>query len=128
VILVDTTVWIDFLAGREPVMALRKLLAEDEVACHPAVRGEIALGSIANRREVLRLLARLPQAPAVADAEVLQLVEARKLHATGIGWVDAHLLASTIAGGLGLWTRDRSLHRVATRLRVAATSPAVEHR
>jgi len=116
VILADTSVWIDFLAGREPVMALRDLLAADEVACHPAVRGEIALGSIGNRTEILRLLAHLPQAPVVADAEVLELVDAKKLYATGIGWVDAHLLASALAGRLMLWTRDRQLHKVASRL------------
>src|ERR1700690_1033739 len=82
------------------------LLAANRVVCHPAVRGEIALGSIARRDEVLRLLAQLPRAPVVGDDEVFALIETRKLSASGIGWIDAHLLAAAMAGRHVIWTGD----------------------
>jgi predicted nucleic acid-binding protein len=90
VILADTTVWIDFLAGRAGALPLRSLLAANRVVCHPAVRGEIALGRIARRNEVLRLLSQLPGVQVVGDDDVFAMIDARKLHASGIGWIDAH--------------------------------------
>jgi predicted nucleic acid-binding protein len=84
------------------------------------VRGEIALGSIARRDEVLRLLAQLPRAPVIDDDEVFALIETRKLSASGIGWIDAHLLAAAMAGRHVIWTGDKRLASVATRLGVIA--------
>ncbi len=119
-ILADTTVWIDFLAGRSSAVALRSLLAANRVVCHPAVRGEIALGSIARWDQVLRLLSQLPHAPTIGDDEVFALIETSRLSASGIGWIDAHLLASAMTGGYGIWTRDKQLTRIAARLGVLA--------
>jgi predicted nucleic acid-binding protein len=119
VILADTTVWIDFLAGRASALSLRSLLAANRVVCHPAVRGEIALGSIARRDEVLRLLSELPSVQ-VVDDDVLAIIDAKKLHASGIGWIDAHLLASALVGNHMIWTGDKRLAEVAARLRVLA--------
>jgi predicted nucleic acid-binding protein len=120
VILADTTVWIDFLAGRASALPLRSLLASNRVVCHPAVRGEMALGSLANRDDVLRLLSQLPSAPVAGDDDVFALIDAKKLYASGIGWIDAHLLASSIAGGHTLWTGDKRLAGVAARSHVLA--------
>jgi predicted nucleic acid-binding protein len=120
VILADTTVWIDFLAGRSAARDLRSLLAANRVVCHPAVRGEIALGNIARRDEVLRLLSQVPCAPVISDDEVFALIERSKLRASGVGWVDAHLLASATAGGHLIWTGDKGLAKIASRLGVLA--------
>ena len=115
-ILADTTVWIDFLAGRASALFLRSLLAANRVVCHPAVRGEIALGSIARRDEVLRLLSQLPSVPVGGDDDVFAMINAKKLYASGIGWIDAHLLASAALAGIPFWTLDGPLARVAGRL------------
>ena len=115
-ILADTSVWIDFLAGRASAIALRALLAANQTVCHPAVRGEIALGSIARRDEVLRLLSQLPRAPVIGDDEVFAMIETKNLDASGIGWIDAHLLASAMAGRHLIWTGDKRLASVAARL------------
>ena len=119
-ILADTSVWIDFLAGRASAGALRSLLAANRVICHSAVRGELALGNIARRDEILRLLAQLPRAQVVGDDDVLALIDAKKLHASGIGWIDVHLLASATAGRHTIWTLDKHLASVAARLGVLA--------
>jgi len=47
------------------------------------------------------------------------MVEARRLAGSGIGWVDAHLLASALHGGGVLWTHDECLARVVSRLGIA---------
>jgi predicted nucleic acid-binding protein len=119
VILVDTSVWIDFLAGKPAAAELRALLLAAEVLSHPAVRGEVALGSIANRAHVLGLLASLPSPPAAKDDEVMHLIASARMSGTGIGWVDAHLLASARRPGVRLWTHDRRLEKVAQQLGVA---------
>jgi predicted nucleic acid-binding protein len=118
-ILVDTSVWIDFLAGRTAAADLQSLLRAGGVACHPAVRGELALGSIANRQKVLGLLEALPRPAPIDDDDVLEFVERARLQATGIGWVDAHLLACAQRTAMPLWTHDLRLERVARRLGVA---------
>jgi hypothetical protein len=105
---------------------LRSLLAANRVVCHTAVRGEIALGSIARRDEVLRLLSQLPRAPVVGDDEVFAMIETRQLSASGIGWIDAHLLASAMAGKHVIWTADKRLTRIAARLSVLADPAAFE--
>jgi len=101
VILADTTVWIDFLAGRASALPLRSLLASNRVVCHPAVRGEIALGSIAKRDDVLRLLSQLPSAPVAGDDEVFALIESKKLSASGIGGLVSWQMAALTTAQLG---------------------------
>jgi len=113
-ILVDTSVWIDHLRRHNPRLA--RQLEQGEVGCHPFVIGEIAMGSLKNRHEVLSLLAELPAARTVAHEEAMTLVDARRLPGTGLGWVDAHLLASSLVEGWRLWTVDRRLAAVAEGL------------
>jgi predicted nucleic acid-binding protein len=118
VILVDSSVWIEHL--RHNLAGLSALLAARVVLCHPFVIGELACGSVAKRRVLLGALSQLPSAPLVAHDEVLGLVERRQLAGRGIGWVDAHLLASAmLAGRVSLWTRDKRLSAVANDLGLA---------
>lgn len=116
-ILVDTSVWIDHL--REGDAHLIRLLQGGLVLGHPWVTGEISLGNIAHREEILRLLRNLPQAKSATDDEVSTLIERHELAGAGIGYTDAHLVASTkLTPGAELWTRDRRLRAIATRLEI----------
>ncbi len=117
-ILVDTSVWVDHL--RRVVPLLGDLLAAGEVATHPFVIGELACGNLANRTEILRLLSALPTVKIATHAEVLQLTEARRMHGRGIGWIDMHLLASSLLSRTALWTRDKNLLAVAEDVGIAA--------
>jgi len=115
-ILVDTSVWIEHLrAGSD---RLKTLLIDEQVLCHPFVLGELACGTLHKRREILSMLKALPEAHLLEHEEVLSLLEARRLHGHGIGWVDAHLLASTLLTGCTLWTFDKPLRRAAAALNV----------
>ena len=51
-IIVDTSIWIDHLHKGNRVMD--HLLADDAVMLHPFVLGEIALGSLRNRKKACR--------------------------------------------------------------------------
>jgi predicted nucleic acid-binding protein len=121
VVLVDTSVWIRFLAGREPQASrLDRLLASDEVVGHDLVYGELVIGDPRGRRAgLLVAYAEIHRAPTVPHLEVVEFVRTRRLQGLGIGWVDAHLLASTLVERCRLWTADASLAQVARQLGVA---------
>ena len=117
-ILVDTSVWVDHLRTSDE--ALAQLLRSGRVLAHPFVIGELALGRLRQRREILALLHDLPQAEVATAAEVLHFVEGHGLAGRGIGYIEAHLLASTrLTAGSALWTRDRRLAAAAERLGLA---------
>jgi predicted nucleic acid-binding protein len=115
--LVDTSVWIDHLHRAEAHLVA--LLANAEVCVHPMVIGELALGSLRDRRTVLGLLDALPTLSMASHTEVRHLVEAHQLFGRGLSLVDVHLLAALkITPGTGLWTGDRRLQTAATDLAV----------
>lgn len=118
-ILADTAIWIDYLGKGDPLMAM--LLDADRIVTHPFVIGEIALGDLKPRAATLAELAAVPTVPVAEAEEVIDVIERYALYGSGVGYVDAHLIASTLlAPGVGLWTRDKRLHAAAERLGVAA--------
>lgn len=118
-ILVDTSVWVDHL--RSGNKRLITLLSRGQVLAHAWVIGELALGTLLRRSEVLRLLHGLPQATVATHDEVIQFIDQEALYAQGIGYVDVQLLAATrLSDNARLWTSDARLHSLATRLDIAA--------
>ena len=117
-ILVDTSVWIDHLRHGNP--KLKGLLLESRVLTHPFILGELACGSLQNRQGVMSLLRALPECICAEHDEVLALLENEQLHGRGIGWIDAHLLASARLSRSGLWTLDRRLARIASALGITS--------
>jgi predicted nucleic acid-binding protein len=110
-VLADTSVWVDHFRGADP--SLVNLLNDDTVLMHPFVLGELACGNLARRSQVLAKLAALPAALQAEDAEVLDLIENKKLYGLGIGWVDAHLITSALLSDCDLMTSDQRLKRAA---------------
>lgn len=121
-VLIDTSVWIRSLAGREPfTRELRRLLNMDQAAGHELVYGELLIGDIGGRKKILTGYDRMFQAAIVPHRDVVAFVEVRQLHGRGIGWIDVHLLASALVSRLKLWTAD-------SRLSVVADEFGVGHR
>lgn len=117
-VLVDTSVWVDFL--RKGHASLQQLLEDGEVLVHPFVVGELALGRLSRRSELLSRMSRLPQARVATHREILLFIDHHALAGSGLGYVDAHLLASALlTAPVQLLTRDRKLAAVAHRLLVA---------
>ena len=121
-ILVDTSVWIDFLRGAARAAALAKQLESGDVLAHPWIIGELALGHLGtSRSEILDDLRVIPVVEVLDAEEVLELIEARGLSGSGLGWVDAHLLGSALVAGSELWSLDRALARAVTTLGLEPT-------
>lgn len=115
-ILVDTSVWIEhFRAGND---RLKGLLLDEQVLCHPFVVGKLACGTLQKRREIQSMLEAWPAAELLEHDEVMKLLDVQRLYGHGIGWVDAHLLASTLLTGCTIWPFDKPLRRVAAALNV----------
>lgn len=115
--LVDTSVWRRYFSGNAGVRRLGELLDEDgAVLIHPFIIGELVLGGLSTREE--GLFVRLPSAHVVRHEEVLDLVRRRRLMRRGVGWVDAHLLASALTSSAVLWSIDADLSAAAADLSV----------
>lgn len=116
-VLVDTSVWIRFLSNRAPYAAeVDSLLSRDEVSGHDFVYGELLIGDKGGRSQLLTDYEQMYQAPVVPHSDVVAFVRDRRLHGRGIGWIDAHLLASALVGRLRLWTTDPALAMLAEEL------------
>jgi predicted nucleic acid-binding protein len=119
-VLVDTSVWIRFLANRAPyATALDRLLDRDEVAGHELIYGELLIGDRGGRKTLLSAYRKMHQAITVPHQEVVSFVQARKLNGRGAGWLDVHLLASAIVERMQLWTADVNLSSLAKELGIA---------
>jgi len=121
-VLVDTSVWIRALSGVQTYRSgLDELLSKDEVLGHDFVYGELLVGDRGGRRAFLAAYALMHWASVVPHGEVISLVKGRRLHGQGIGWIDAHLLASALVQGAALWTADEALRKVARVVGLAPT-------
>lgn len=118
-VLVDTSVWIRFLSGRAPYAdGLDDLLRRDEVAGHGLIYGELLIGERGGRVRLLADYAGLTQASVIPHDELVAFVKTRRLHGRGIGWIDAHLLASAVVDRLRLWTADSRFSALAVEVGV----------
>jgi predicted nucleic acid-binding protein len=119
-VLVDTSVWIRFLANRAPyAAALDALLERDEVVGHQLVYGELLIGDRGGRRKFLDVYEQIRQASLVPHQEVVSFVRGRSLHGRGVGWIDIHLLASALVGRFEIWTADPRFSVVAKQIGIA---------
>jgi len=99
-------------------------LNQGQIAIHPLIIAELALGSLRDRSRTLGLLDRLPQVRVARVNEMRGLIEGRRLYALGIGIVDVHLIASVlISPPAVLWTRDKRLRAIAEKFGIHADLP-----
>jgi predicted nucleic acid-binding protein len=73
VILADTSVWVDHL--RAGSGTLEAELVARNILIHPFVVGEIAMGHLSPRKQIMEAFDDLPAAIIATDREVLQFVE-----------------------------------------------------
>ncbi|ERI14302.1 type II toxin-antitoxin system VapC family toxin [Brucella sp. RRSP16] len=121
-ILADTSIWIDhFRRGDNDLV---KIISNDLLLCHPAVIGELALGSLRDRTAVLTFLRAQRESIVATHDEVMTLIERHSVFSMGIGYTDAHLLASVLLDQrTSLWTRDKRLKLAALKAGAALYQP-----
>jgi hypothetical protein len=100
---------------------LQSLLVTDQVCCHPLIVLEIACGPPPVPRErTLGDLKKLQQSVIATTEETLELMQREQFQGLGCGAVDMSLLASVLLTPYTLlWTVDKNLDALATRLGVA---------
>jgi predicted nucleic acid-binding protein len=111
-VLVDSSVWISHFRDGQPELA--DLLMDGHVLMHPFISGELACGHLKNRIKLLGDLSALPHAHRASDAEVMHLLNVRRLWGRGLGWVDIHLLAAALVSLCRFWTFDKRLDSAAS--------------
>lgn len=116
-ILVDTSIWVDHFRKVDAQLAVHASLLE--LVQHPFVTGELMMGNLSPWRVTIDMLQTLPAAEVVPDVRLAEFVEKCDLMGTGVGFVDAHLLASCKWGRHTLWSRDKRLALQAERIGVA---------
>lgn len=117
-VLVDTSIWIEHFRQIQP--ALVQLLNTGQVCTHPFIIGELACGCLKNPEKTIALLKNIPMLTLATDDETLYFIQHHQLMGCGIGYIDAHLLASTALNETTtLWTQDKRLQRQANRLGLA---------
>jgi predicted nucleic acid-binding protein len=122
-ILIDTNIWVDhFQRANRYVL---DLLDSGRVVMHPYIVAELALGGLQDRELTLASLELLPELPVAEPNEVRQLIEIRKLYTRGVGFVDAHLIASImiVQTPTEMWTNDEALKRAAESFGFRADPP-----
>ena len=115
-VLVDTSVWISHF--RDGNSRLQKQLEEGRVVSHPFIIGELACGNITNRTEIISLMQSLPTLDVVEQDELLLFIEHHKIMGKGLGFVDVHLIAATMLAGIPIWTLDKKLRGVSSKLNI----------
>jgi predicted nucleic acid-binding protein len=120
-ILVDTSIWVDHLRSKD--VGLTRLLNDRQVSTHPFVVGELAVGSLRNRDEILLMLSFLPVANVASHEEVLEFISNFSLAGQGLGYIDVHLLAAiSLTPGTSFWSKDKRLVGAAERLALSVRS------
>ncbi len=123
-VLVDTSVWVAHFRNASPL--LQSLLVMDQVLVHPLIVLELACGTPPTPREhTLGNLKKLQQVVVPTTDEILTLIEKEQFYDSGCGAVDMSLLTSVLlTANTRLWTIDKNLDTLATRLGVAFIDPS----
>ncbi|MBN1961551.1 MAG: VapC toxin family PIN domain ribonuclease [Deltaproteobacteria bacterium] len=115
-IIVDTSIWVEHFRRRHKTLVT--LLEEDQVLIHPFIIGELSLGGLIHRDELINLLQQLPTAIMSNHQEVLHAITTHNLDGKGIGWIDAHLFTSALLSHAQLWTIDKQLNVICIRNKI----------
>lgn len=110
-IIVDTNIWIDFLAGKEEVRELKSLVSDLKVLRHIWVESELRVASIPKPEVFFGYYKQIPETIFVNYEILFQFIQKEKLTGKGLSFIDLGLYASAKMGGHLIWTNDRNLKK-----------------
>ena len=114
-VLVDTSIWVDYLRGRHEAKPLDPLLDRGEVALCGPVIAELLAGTAAGQAEVLWLaLGSLPSAPLddAAWRDAGETAGVLRRRGESVPLLDVVIAIAAVRFGAELWSRDRDFERV----------------
>ena len=115
-IIVDTSVWIEFLKGNEPVFRrMQTLLENREITALEPVFGELLQGA-KNKRERQVIIDYWKNTPRIDESELWIVAGLyageKKLFAKGVGLIDAYIVIASLKTNAQTWTLDEKLNKV----------------
>jgi len=115
-ILVDTSIWIEFFKKKEPFFTeLKELIESNEVITHQIIFGELLQGC-KNIREVEVISDYYDNLQKISDDRSFihagKLSSSFKLFDKGIGLIDAVLIYHCRENGFKLWTLDKKILKI----------------
>jgi predicted nucleic acid-binding protein len=118
-ILVDTSVWVEFLKAKQPWLGeMTRLLEEQEVLAVEPVFGELLQGAL-NEREIRIILAYWRHLPKDTVKETWikagELSAHHKWYSRGVGLLDAALIVIARESSARIWTEDKKLKGILTK-------------
>jgi predicted nucleic acid-binding protein len=117
VIVVDTSVWIDFFRGTNQQLndKLELLIENNEIIALSCVFGELLQG-VKNENEEKTILDFWHNLTKVDETNLFidagRNSNKYKLLNSGVGLIDSYILASALKYNLSLWTFDKKLNEV----------------
>ncbi len=121
-ILIDTNIWIQHFKTKQE--SIIKILHNEEIVSHPLILGELHLGVYNNpseRQKVIELLNQLECLNFETNSLIYEFINSQKLYGKKIGFIDSHLLYSTIKNKVKLWTMDKNLLLLARQMNCSWT-------
>jgi predicted nucleic acid-binding protein len=115
-IIVDTSVWIEFFKGNEPVFhRMEALLENREIIALEPVFGELLQGAKNNRqrRVIIDYWKNTPRNDESEHWIVAGLYAGeKKLFAKGVGLIDSYIIVASLKTNARVWTFDEKLNKV----------------
>ncbi len=116
-VLADTNIWSKYF--RYGNSTLSSLIEYDFLSIHPLVIGELAVGNLPKRDQLIEDLHTFPTVKPASYEETHFLLREHQLWGKGIQWNDLLILASVIASpDTLLWTNDKRLAEIAQQFSV----------
>ncbi|MDX1959489.1 MAG: PIN domain-containing protein [Leptospiraceae bacterium] len=112
-ILVDTSIWIEFFKTKEPIFSeLKELIESSEVIVHEIVFGELLQGCKSKSEETFILnywenLNKIHSDGSFIEAGKLSFIN--KYYDKGIGLIDSVLIYQVKKKKIKLWTLDKKI-------------------
>ncbi len=115
-IIIDTSVWIEFLKGNEEVSGIMKsYLKRREVYGLSSIFGELLQG-VKNKKERLIIEGFWLALPKISEKDLFieagRLSNSHNLISKGVGLIDAYIIAAGMVTEAPIWSLDKKLNRV----------------
>ncbi len=114
-IVADTSAWIEFLKGNEPVFhRMQTLLENRKITALEPVFGELLQGA-KNKRERQVITDYWKNTPRIDESELWIVAGLyageKKLFAKGVGLIDSYIIVASLKTNARVWTLDEKLSK-----------------
>jgi predicted nucleic acid-binding protein len=119
-VLVDSSVWIDFLNGDQRTLTLSDMIIENVVVTHDLVEAELRAGFLNTSRDsFFRYFCDLPRLMFSDIPGIFDFIERKQLYGRGLSFIDLTLLIAAIVDQAVIWTHDKNFKKACLQFGIA---------